>query len=503
MTSGVDTISEAVGGLADIDLDTLTDGELDDELVGLIRLRHRLEAEIARRADRWDRRTIWRGDGSKAPWARLSRTAAVAPGAARGILRRGHAIAAMPHTEAWAAGEVGADHVELLADAASNGRGDLFQRDEAVLVDHCRELTWGQLVKAMRYWTFRADIELNRDGTPPPASSLRMSTTFDGTVTGDFTLDPIGGATVAEALRRIERDLYRADQRDGVTRTTQERLAAALVEMAVRSQTVPKDGRRPEPLVCILAGEATIEHLCELSTGMVIAPDLVVPHLGRSQVQTFIFDGADRVIASSPTRTFRGMLRRAIQVRDRHCQHPSGCDEPITHCDVNHRTAYAEGGVTDEAGGDLECESHNRHSDLHDRRPAYLIDEARWRREIEQRTRQRIDDLVAERLRREARPPPAVGVMGDTPVVVQLRDVDGDAGEFCSAILELLPSWFGIPAANEDYAETADTHPSVIAPVDGDDVGITTVKVHSSSPTGSGRWRSSQRSGIPPIRPCR
>ena len=187
----------------------------------------------------------------------------------------------------------------------------------------------------------------------------------------------------------------------------QERMAAALVEMAVRATTAPKHGRRPEPLVCILAGETTIEHLCELSTGLVIAPDLVVPHLGRSQVQTFIFDGADKVLAASPTRTFRGMLRRAIQVRDRHCQHPSGCDEPITHCDVNHKVPYAEGGVTDEAGGDLECESHNRHSDLHDRRPAYLIDEARWRREMEARTRQRIDDLVTQRLQREARPPPA------------------------------------------------------------------------------------------------
>ena len=98
---------------------------------------------------------------------------------------------------------------------------------------------------------------------------------------GEFTLDPIAGATVGEALRRIERDLYRADQRDGVTRTMSERLAAALVEMAVRSQTVPGKGRRPEPLVCILAGEATVEHLCELSTGTVIAPEVVVPHLGR------------------------------------------------------------------------------------------------------------------------------------------------------------------------------------------------------------------------------
>ncbi len=333
----------------------------------------------------------------------------VGPGTARGILRRGRAITAMPATaEAWAAGELGADHVDLLADAASNGRGDLFHRDETMLVDHCVELTWGQVVKAVRYWTFRADAELNRDGTPPPPpSSLRLSTTFDGTVSGDFTLDPIGGATFTEALRRIERELYRNDQRDGIVRTMHERMAAALVEMAVRATTTPKNGRRPEPLVCILAGEATIEHLCELSTGLVLAPDLVVPHLGRSQVQTFIFDGADRVIAASPTRTFRGMLRRAIQVRDRHCQHPSGCDEPITHCDINHTVPYAQGGVTDEPGGDLECEPHNRHSDLHDARPAYLINEARWRREMEARTRQRIDDLVTQRLQREARPPPA------------------------------------------------------------------------------------------------
>ena len=304
----------------------------------------------------------------------------------------------MPVTAAvWAAGEIGPDHVELLADAAS-GRAELFARDEAMLVAHCEELTWGQAVKALRYWTFRADAELDRDGTPPPrASSLRLSTTFDGTVSGEFTLDPVGGATVGEALRRIERDLYRADQRDGVIRTMGERLAAALVEMAVRSQTAPQHGRRPEPLVCILAGEATVEHLCELSTGTVIAPDLVVPHLGRSQVQTFIFDGADRVVAASPLRTFRGRLRRAVQVRDRHCQHPSGCDVPVTGCDVDHRVAHAEGGVTDETNGELQCAAHNRHSDLHGRRPADVIEAARQRRHLEHLARQRLDRLIAER----------------------------------------------------------------------------------------------------------
>jgi GNAT superfamily N-acetyltransferase len=63
---------------------------------------------------------------------------------------------------------------------------------------------------------------------------------------------------------------------------------------------------------------------------------------------------------------------------------------------------------------------------------------------------------------------------------IGLRDVEGDAGDVCRTILDLLPSWFGIPEANDAYVETAGTHPSVIASVGGDDVGITTVKLHSA-----------------------
>jgi XTP/dITP diphosphohydrolase len=61
---------------------------------------------------------------------------------------------------------------------------------------------------------------------------------------------------------------------------------------------------------------------------------------------------------------------------------------------------------------------------------------------------------------------------------MELRDVDGGAGAICRVILDLLPSWFGISEANDRYVETAETHPSVIASVAGDDVGITVVKQH-------------------------
>jgi 5-methylcytosine-specific restriction protein A len=71
----------------------------------------------------------------------------------------------------------------------------------------------------------------------------------------------------------------------------------------------------------------------------------------------------------SPQRTFTGWLRRAIQVRDRHCQHPAGCDEPITRCDVDHILPNVAGGRTAYANGRLQCATHNRNAIFHDRAP--------------------------------------------------------------------------------------------------------------------------------------
>lgn len=51
-------------------------------------------------------------------------------------------------------------------------------------------------------------------------------------------------------------------------------------------------------------------------------------------------------------RRFTGALRRAVEVRDRHCQHPSGCDVPVTDCDVDHRQPSSQGGITSQDNGD-------------------------------------------------------------------------------------------------------------------------------------------------------
>ena len=56
-------------------------------------------------------------------------------------------------------------------------------------------------------------------------------------------------------------------------------------------------------------------------------------------------------------------------IRDRHCQHASGCDEPLDRCEVDHIHEYEDGGPTTQANGELECRYHNRWKHNHKHPP--------------------------------------------------------------------------------------------------------------------------------------
>jgi GNAT superfamily N-acetyltransferase len=53
------------------------------------------------------------------------------------------------------------------------------------------------------------------------------------------------------------------------------------------------------------------------------------------------------------------------------------------------------------------------------------------------------------------------------------------SGAICSLVLGALPTWFGIPKSVADYVAKADTHPTVIASVAGEDVGLLTLVTHT------------------------
>jgi hypothetical protein len=338
-------------------------------VVGLQRLSHRLAAVRAKVISAWAARGVWSDDGSRSAAHRLSREASTSVNSAKVEVRRARALRSMPHTAAALAnGDVSPDHVDLLARANDGTRRAQFSGHEELLVRLCKPLRYAEAVKVVEYWRYHADAAACEDEAERRDAGRRASAavTLDGMVDVQAWLDPVGGTAFRNELDRLERQLYLADKKTGNQRTATQRRADAIVEMATRSRTAQPGGLRPRPLVTVLVGDQSFSRMCELAEGTMITPGQIVPHLVDADIETVLFDGPDRVISVSRRRRFTGALRRAIEARDRHCQHPSGCDEPAEGCDVDHVIPYVRGGLTSQENGKLECGPHNRDTDKHD-----------------------------------------------------------------------------------------------------------------------------------------
>jgi Domain of unknown function (DUF222) len=273
----------------------------------------------------------------------------------------------MPATAAaLATGRFSTDFVDLLARANRPWRNAVFADHEQLLVDEIAGLRYHQAKRVIEYWCQRADAAAADDKAERDRANAHVhaSTTIDGQVAIDGVLDPVRGAIVKNELERLEHELYLADKKAGVVRTASQRRADALVEMARRSTGAT--GTPARPLFTVLVGDESLVRLCELGNGTVIAPAALVPWMCSAMLESVIFDGPSTIISVSRKRTFTGAIRRAIQVRDRHCQHPSGCDVPADDCDVDHITAHALGGLTAQWDGRIQCTPHNRNADKHD-----------------------------------------------------------------------------------------------------------------------------------------
>ncbi len=300
-------------------------------------------------------------------------------------------------------GTITVDHVDLLAAANKVWRRDYFVDYADQLVAFCRELPYWQADKAVQYWGQRVDVLTGHDDGPAPTFTNRQASSFrgiDGEVHVTAIFDRVGGALFTEAWDRIDNEFRLADEahlaEHGVLpRTAAQRRLDALVELAVRATTNSDGHSRPRPLVTVTIGDETFKRLCELSDGTVIAPGELVPYLTESDVHTIIFNGPFHAIAGSTARCFTGLLRRAIEVRDRHCQHPASDGDPINRCDIDHIIPKALGGPTCQHNGQLLETGRNRDPR---RRNSSGVDVTIWNDDpIVIATRKRIDTLCQRR----------------------------------------------------------------------------------------------------------
>lgn len=261
-----------------------------------------------------------------------------------------------------------------MAALRNDSTDEVLARDEPVLVDQARSLRFDRFVRACAYWKQRADPDgADRDDEQRRSRrDVYLVHSFGGLWLGSMTLDPVSGSIVAGELERLEQALFDADWAEaraalgrdpGVTelaRTSRQRRADALVEMATRSQAVPGDHRRVAPLFTVLVGWETLYgRISQLEDGTVLAPGSLLAWLDRADLERAVFAPGRRVEISPRQRLFTGATRRAIEVRDHECTHPL-CAVPAASCQIDHIQPWALGGPTTQENGRVLCEPHNR-----------------------------------------------------------------------------------------------------------------------------------------------
>jgi hypothetical protein len=265
--------------------------------------------------------------------------------------------------------------VDLVASVRRPSTEAALARDEEMLVDYAKTLAFAEFVRVLRYWEQHADPDgAEEDAMEQQARrDVYLVPSIGGTFLGKMTLDPISGAIVCGELERLERELFEADWAkaqddlgrdptvDELGRTSAQRRADALVEMATRSGTAPADGRRPAPLFSVLVDYPTLSgRMCQLAQGAtVISPGTLLPWLDEAYVERAVFAPGRRVEVGITSRFFTGATRRAIELRDQECQHPY-CDEPAERCQADHIVEFSKGGPTSQENGQLLCGFHNR-----------------------------------------------------------------------------------------------------------------------------------------------
>ncbi len=348
------------------------------------RVRSLLDSAASAYVARWDGRRLWADDGSRSAGARLARDAGTRPGPAYSVVRTARGLGSMDVVKAaWAEGRIGSDHVRRLVDACTPERTEAFARVETDLVAAAETLEWVGFERVVAMFEMAADDERLDPNDPVDVARheqaerakrrCRMVPVGDGwQLSAHF--DRVSGAIVHTALERIVQELFETEWARAaaalddptvaapVLRTASQRHLDALVELARRAGATGPHDQAPKPLISVVvSGAELFGPIRETFNGLVLSRLEVARLLTEADFESIVFDDttAQPVTVSSRARFFTGALRRAVEVRDRVCQHPT-CRVEAEYCQIDHVIEVNAGGPTNVTNGRLLCGVHNR-----------------------------------------------------------------------------------------------------------------------------------------------
>src|ERR1700730_6256221 len=320
-----------------------------------------LEAAFAKGVRRFDKSGDYATDGALSVTAWLKWKCKLSGGAAAERGEIGKQLERLPKTEeAFAHGQLGYQHVAVMARTAENLGTAAVRAEEGNLLKAAQSMDPGQFTKVAKKFRHPLDAAaaLTETNRAYQRRYLHISEPQGGVVRLDGLLDAEGGATVRAALAGLMKPT-KDDQR-----THGQRCADALVEFCRQGGGSKRDSSGPRPQLIIRAGLHTLAGIPgasagELEGGGTVPAETVQRHacdsaLVRMTGRTELDHELHHASRTLPTST-----RRALEARARHCVWP-GCGRPLSWCDGHHLVWWTRGGETSLHNLAMLCRPHHR-----------------------------------------------------------------------------------------------------------------------------------------------
>jgi len=328
-----------------------------------------LEAVFATGVRRFDRSGEYRADGALSLTAWLRWKCKLSGGAAMERVEVARQLEKLPETQAaFANGEVGFQHVAVLAHTAQHVGVAAVRKEEGRLLQAALTMDPGQFTTVAKNFEHRVDAAgaLAEANHAYQRRYFHMGEPQDGLVRLDGMLDAEGGATLRTALQAFMKPVKDDPRSYG------QRNADALVELGRQGTGSKRDGAGPRPQLIIRARLDTLAGIKgapagELEGGGTVPAETVQRIACDSAVSRITGQGELEHELSHASRTLPASTRRALEARDRHCVFP-GCTRPLSWCDGHHLVWWTRGGETALPNLAMLCRPHHR-----------MVHEENWR----------------------------------------------------------------------------------------------------------------------------
>ncbi len=374
--------------LSDAELFALGEDEALDRVLGLVALQNRVAAELTRAVRVAQSRQLPERDGLRSMTSWLVGHARMQPAAAARLVSHGRALTHLPAVEdAFAAGAVSAEQVTVAAKAVTSDRvGQAADQGvdvgaiDAVLAEVATTQPFERLGEAVERYL----AQLDPDGPEPDPTdqrSLRITRHADGSVSGSFELDAVGG----EKVQAVLEPMVATGRTAGDERSRSQRYGDAFVQWAdntLAGGRVPVLRTRKPQVGVVIA----LDDLVGAVTGPATARTAFGAVISAARARWIACDGDIGRIVMGPDgvpidlgrdkRVVDPHLRKAVDLRDRGCVF-AGCTAPPWWCEAHHLLEWLFGGETKLENLALLCERH--HAKVHHGFRIERQPDGRWR----------------------------------------------------------------------------------------------------------------------------